>query len=189
MVIQFGVSQVLLAGKKPEQVETLTGRTKMWTHYYERAQTKPIVGHGFAIANRVGGFYAISTHNMLLSVFLDLGILGLLTICWVMRKVITEIKQARQVGEMGHAGLIGVFVIALIACQSAPFIAVIWSPPGAVFGLFLAFHTYYGAGASMAFRHLPDGRLSRHTARWAPGPWMRRVSRRSREPLAHRRHL
>jgi O-antigen ligase len=176
--------QILLAGKDPDRVRTLTGRIPMWEYYFERAQEKPISGHGFAIATRIGGFYATTTHNFLLSVFLDLGVLGLLIVLWAVCRVISEMKQAGQNGAMGRTGLIGVFITAFVACQSAPFVAVVWSAPSAVFGLLLALHAYYGVEGATSPHHTPH-----RTALRPKATLMNRAQRKNREFIKRSRYL
>ena len=137
------VSDIILAGKDPEAVSTMSGRMHIWTTYMDVAKERPILGHGFAIATRVGTFRVNTAHNVFLAIALDLGLVGLCLFLWGAQRLARECMRPEPQPTKGRLGVLSVFIAALIACQSTPFIATQWHAPNAVFALFLALHTLY----------------------------------------------
>ena len=66
----------LLAGKDPEAVKTLTGRTHLWELYLPRFLERPLLGEGYAVSARLSDIYATSTHCSPISVFMGMGAVG-----------------------------------------------------------------------------------------------------------------
>lgn len=142
-ILNSKMSDIVLAGKNPEAVSTLSGRMHIWTTYMDVAKERPILGHGFAIATRVGTFRVNTAHNVLLAIALDLGLVGLCLFLWGAQRLARECIRPEPQPTKGRLGVLSVFIAALIACQSTPFIATPWHAPNAVFALFLALHTLY----------------------------------------------
>ena len=142
-LLNRNISDIILAGKDPHSVRTMSGRMHIWTTYIEVAKERPILGHGFAITTRMGAFRVNTAHNVILAIALDLGIVGLCLFVWGGQRLVRESTQPGSQPMRGRLGALGVFIAAFIACQSTPFIATHWHAPNAVFALFLALHTLY----------------------------------------------
>jgi O-antigen ligase len=67
---------ILLAGKDPEAVKTLTGRTHLWELYLPRFLDSPLLGEGYAVSSRLSDLYTTNTHSSPVSVLMGLGVVG-----------------------------------------------------------------------------------------------------------------
>jgi O-antigen ligase len=179
-ILNRAIGDIVLVGKNPHTIRTLSGRMNIWKTYIEVAKEKPIFGHGFAITTRIGKFRVNNAHNIILAIFLDLGIVGLVIFLWGAQRLARECIPSSQQAMRGQLGSLGVFIAVFVACQSTPFIATHWHAPNAVFTLFFALHTLYLRPLALVASPSPPLARPRH------GRIVRDVrSRRFSQPLLH----
>jgi len=183
-ILNREVSDIILAGKDPHSVRTMSGRMHIWTTYIEVAKERLILGHGFAITTRIGALRVNTAHNVSLAIALDLGIAGLFLFLWGGLRLVRESIQPGPQPMRGRLGALSVFIAAFIACQSTPFIATHWHAPNAVFALFLALHTLYLRSPALAASSSSTP-IGLRRERFVRDVW----SRRFRKPLSSQKKL
>ncbi|MCK9506588.1 MAG: O-antigen ligase family protein [Porticoccaceae bacterium] len=67
----------IFPNKSEEQIRTMTGRTMLWSMYWERIQDHLLFGEGYAATPRVADFYTTNTHNSFISYLSGTGFVGL----------------------------------------------------------------------------------------------------------------
>ena len=71
----------IFPGKSMENIMTGTGRTDMWSFYFNAWLNSPILGYGFPVGEKeaqlFGWVQTSSSHNMLLSVLINTGLIGM----------------------------------------------------------------------------------------------------------------
>lgn len=97
----------IMPGKTMESIETATGRTVMWELILEKAAERPLLGWGYACAERsIGnsfiGVVSSDAHNNFIGIYGSLGIVGLLMfiIHWF-KQIINALKNRFKIGMLG----------------------------------------------------------------------------------------
>lgn len=80
-----GFARILFAGRDESVIETASGRTVVWPMFMEMVFKSPILGYGFAMAEKIAyqqfDFYFDSSHNVFLTAMLYSGIGGCVLMC------------------------------------------------------------------------------------------------------------
>jgi O-antigen ligase len=77
MVEQDTRQDLILFDKKYENLQSMTGRDKLWRDYWAASRERPFLGFGFAVgAREVGYRYTTNTHNVFFGALLGLGWVG-----------------------------------------------------------------------------------------------------------------
>jgi len=141
-ILEQAAYKVLLPGKTPERAAHMTGRLHLWQWAFEKISERPILGHGFAVAVR-DSLKANTTHNTLIAILLDTGIIGLGLFVAASGRLLRETALASRYRTPGVVGCWCAFVAAIVNCMGVPFLAVDWRPATLVFSLLLALHTMF----------------------------------------------
>ncbi|WP_158586819.1 O-antigen ligase family protein [Aurantiacibacter zhengii] len=141
------VSVTLLSGRSLEDVQTMTGRTNLWTAYWNAFLEKPILGHGFAIVARLGDqFGTVATtnaHNGFIDALAGLGVLGFLTMLIYSIKLVTEALRASRAQIAGGLGCLAAFVMMLVNNNSKSILGGSYDPVVVgVFAMLAFFHIF-----------------------------------------------
>lgn len=152
------VHTLLLRNKPVEQLETLHGRTILWSHFWEVYKERPLLGYGFAIGARTQGVvYTTNTHNALLSVLLGCGALGLLVAVGMGARYGRELWRACRARVLGAAGALAAATTAFVNSLSLAFLGESWMPATFVFvTLFALFVLHIAPAARNLDRDLDD---------------------------------
>jgi O-antigen ligase len=86
-------------GKDP----TLTGRIPLWRFVVDRIAERPWLGYGYQgfwlgpesssgdVMNVTNGWYPYHSHNGVLELTLELGVVGIAILCWALLRVVTRV--------------------------------------------------------------------------------------------------
>lgn len=99
MTFEETIFHIVWGNKSKEMIESGTGREQLWKAYIEGWKESPIIGHGFivgekgAVAAHYIAFATNTAHNMMISVLVNTGLIGMALwlmflwkqcrICWV----------------------------------------------------------------------------------------------------------
>lgn len=133
---------VLFPGKSDSQIRGLSGRWAMWENTLAVASTHPFVGHGFGVQNRLGRI-GITTHNLLVQIFLDTGAVGLAIFSIAMLMFAKEVLQRRTVVPPGLAGCVAALISALVHSLGLPIIGAQWLAPSFTLAAFAGLYVHW----------------------------------------------
>lgn len=118
------IQNALFYGKEGVGMEYTTGRDKIWEMSFDLGLQKPLNGYGFVAGekdalNDVGRKGVISTHNMLLSAFLGVGISGpILLLCFFAGVTCRCIRTCFPLSW--RSGLFGTVIMVFVISNTAP---------------------------------------------------------------------
>lgn len=128
------VKEVVYAGKSEEQIQNASGREALWTAYIKGWLESPIIGHGFivgekgAVAAKYMAFATNTAHNMIISVLVNTGLIGLglwIIFMWKQCKICLRYSyQKNKYALTCFPAIVGM----LINANSFPIIGSEWSP-------------------------------------------------------------
>ncbi|MDY3268266.1 MAG: O-antigen ligase family protein [Phocaeicola sp.] len=134
--LAFGdfVKEVVYAGKSEEQFQNASGREALWTAYIKGWLESPIIGHGFivgekgAVAAKYMAFATNTAHNMIISVLVNTGLIGLgLWIFFMWKQCKICLKYSYRKNKYALT-CFPVIVAMLVNANSFPIIGSEWSP-------------------------------------------------------------
>lgn len=128
------VKEVVYAGKSEEQFQNASGREALWTAYIKGWLESPIIGHGFivgekgAVAAKYMAFATNTAHNMIISVLVNTGLIGLILwilFMWKQCKICLKYSYRKNKYALTcFPAIVGM----LINANSFPIIGSEWSP-------------------------------------------------------------
>ena len=128
------VKEVVYAGKSEEQIQNASGREALWTAYIKGWLESPIIGHGFivgekgAVAAKYMAFATNTAHNMIISVLVNTGLIGLfLWIGFMWKQCKICLKYSSQKNRYALTCFPAI-VAMLVNANSFPIIGSEWSP-------------------------------------------------------------
>lgn len=128
---QTELMSVLFPGKTMKSIETGTGRVGMWQHYLNGFLQRPLLGYGFPSgekeAYRFGWMITSSSHNMIISVAINTGIIGLLLFLAFLTKYYLHIVRGLKAGYYDFKWIVGVWIVLIINSLSLPALGSGWS--------------------------------------------------------------
>ena len=133
-VFEDSIFHIIFGNKSADEIRTGTGRQGLWEAYLKGWQESPILGHGFivgekgAIASKYILFATNTSHNMMISVLINTGIIGMvlwLRFLWKQCRICWE----NSLVENPYALICFPAIIAMfINANSFPVIGSEWSP-------------------------------------------------------------
>ncbi len=128
------IKEVIYAGKSEEQIRNASGREALWTAYIKGWLESPIIGHGFivgekgSIAAKYIAFATNTAHNMIISVLVNTGLIGLFlwtNFMWKQCKVCLKLSKKKNKYALAcFPAIVAIFINA----NSFPVIGSEWSP-------------------------------------------------------------
>lgn len=134
MIFEEYIESVVFGHKSQEMIESGSGRRELWLAYIQGWMESPIVGHGFVIgekgaaASRYIAFATNTSHNMLISVLVNTGILGMalwLNFLWRLLKKCYDLSLKKNAFALI---MFPVIIAMFINANSFPIIGSEWSP-------------------------------------------------------------
>jgi len=114
------LQKTLFYGKKGVGIEYTTGRDKMWTTAIEHGMKHPFRGYGFAAVERdTDVFGALATHNVFLSSFVGVGLLGPILMAFFFMSLFFSTFGV-GIPISWRSGLIGTVIMAFTISNAAP---------------------------------------------------------------------
>lgn len=133
----------LLKGRSLEMLTGMTGRVNLWERTFETGMERPFMGHGFAIATRIAELPFNSAHNVLLEIFVSVGVFGVIFfLLWVFLFAKDLIGKASK-HRPGSVGCLAAMAAGAINNQSAPFLGGAYTAALMVFAAMYALHTFF----------------------------------------------
>lgn len=144
--------EFLFPGKSLERIGGLSGRWSMWMGYMQAIVERPIHGWGFPTGEKeylriaLGGVSVMSTHNSVLSVLVNTGLIGfsafmiaiVQTVVWCFKGASAENPEARV--------MMGAIAAVLLNSMSYPIIGSHWFWTSTYFFALVAYMGLYVAG-------------------------------------------
>lgn len=123
--------KIIFPGKPIEMIESGTGRTNMWKYYIEGFKERPIFGYGFPTGEKEGFKFGwittSSSHNMLISVAINTGIIGLiLFITFIIKYTLYLIKKLNE-GYLDFKWITGAWIVFVVNSMSLPALGSHWT--------------------------------------------------------------
>lgn len=128
------IKEVIYAGKSEEQIRNASGREALWIAYIKGWLESPFIGHGFivgekgAIAAKYIAFATNTAHNMIISVLVNTGLIGLflwINFMWKQCKICLKFSYKKN----PYALICFPAIVAmLVNANSFPIIGSEWSP-------------------------------------------------------------
>lgn len=128
------VKEVVYAGKSEEQFKNASGREALWIAYIKGWLESPIIGHGFivgekgAVAAKYMAFATNTAHNMIISVLVNTGLVGLfmwIAFMWKQCKLcLTYSYKKNKYALICFPAIVAM----LVNANSFPIIGSEWSP-------------------------------------------------------------
>ena len=128
------ITSIIAAGHSEAELQSGTGRQQLWEAYIEGWKESPWVGHGFivgekgAVASQYVAFATNTAHNMMISVLVNTGIIGMmiwLRFLWKQCSACYKLSLKKNVFALTmFPALLAMFVNA----NSFPIIGSEWSP-------------------------------------------------------------
>lgn len=135
VIFEKEIFSLIFPGKNQDELQTMTGRTKMWEMFWNGWLKSPILGYGFSIGEKNSSIFGWnedlggvgSAHNMFLSVLINTGLVGM--IIWIKFLYTLFVKTLKRAfyGNKYASLLFPVFVGILINANSFPAIGSDWS--------------------------------------------------------------
>lgn len=121
---------LLFPNKEMSDIISGTGRTYMWQYYIDGFLQNPIFGYGFPSGEKMGSLFGwevtSSTHNMLLSVAVNTGTIGLiLYLIFIKNYTVFLIRKLKISSEVKYS--FAIWVIIVINSMSFPILGSHWS--------------------------------------------------------------
>ncbi len=115
-----GLQETLFYGKEGIGIEYTTGRDIIWAAAIEHGMKHPFRGYGFAVVERdTDVFRAISTHNVFMSAFVGVGLLGPILMAFFFMSLFFSTFGV-GIPISWRSGLIGTVIMAFIISSSSP---------------------------------------------------------------------
>ncbi len=134
--------EILFPGKTESQIGGLSGRMWIWQQTLAVAKARPFIGYGFAIQNRLGGI-GITTHNFLVQIYLDTGIVGLFLIFASALIFAKEVVQRWKIVRFGSVGCVAAFISVVVHSLGLPIAGAQWLPPSFALAAFAGLYIKY----------------------------------------------
>ena len=157
-------------GKEMKNIRSMTGRTSVFTDFLEAVEKRPIIGYGFASGERsipVRGTRGIaitnSTHNEIISVVVNTGVVGLLFFGMGLLNIGHALYRADWLGNGFAYPILMAMIVGLLNSMTAPMIGSSWAPHTTPFLGIIAYTSIY-----LLHRH--QG-ATLHTRRQRPMLW------------------
>jgi hypothetical protein len=136
--------QLLLRDKQVQSLETMTGRTMLWSDYLAASQRSPVVGFGFAMgAREVGNIYTTNTHNAFYAALLGLGWVGVM--CWIFF-IFTFLRELFRFRHTLHPPWLACGAALAAGALNSMSISIVgehWNPASTVFLALLGLHMVF----------------------------------------------
>ena len=120
----------LFPGKTTEHVRSLRGRALLFEDFLGAFQERPLLGHGFASGEKsvqVYGYRVVnSTHNAILSVAVNTGIVGLLFFCTGFYRVVSTLYKADLAGYRVAYPILVAMIVGLFNSMAYPLVGSDW---------------------------------------------------------------
>ena len=133
-VFDDSIASIIFKNKTEEQIKNGSGREALWLAYIKGWMESPIIGHGFivgekgAIASKYIAFATNTAHNMIISVMINTGLIGLglwIAFMWKQCRICWQYSLKKNVYALTcFPAIIAMFVNA----NSFPVIGSEWSP-------------------------------------------------------------
>lgn len=144
---QDTLMQALLPNKDASDIQTMTGRTHLWSVYLDMFLREPLVGYGFSVSSRLGSMFGtVSTtnaHNGFFEVVLGTGVIGATVFVIWMVKLGLDIIIVKKSEFEGTVGVIGAFIVFFANNMSKSIIGGPFDVSLVAFLLLLAYYTQY----------------------------------------------
>jgi len=145
---QAEIMKIVFPGKTITSIETATGRTSMWKYYMDGFLEKPLLGWGFPTGEKEGfkfGWVTTSTsHNMLISVAINTGIIGLLLFSTFMISYTLYIIRKLRDKYFDFKWIAGAWFVFVINSMSLPALGSHWMwLTSSIFFIMVYSVTYY----------------------------------------------
>ena len=125
--------EVLFPGKDIAQIESLHGRTRFWDDALTMLNNKPIAGHGYGMAAKVGNVHGTNLHNSSLSILLGSGVGGFLLFAIGIFRLCKESAFIKSRHVPGAAAAFAAVVAGLLNSNTISFIGEDWRSASFVF--------------------------------------------------------
>lgn len=145
--VQETAKDVLFPGKSDSKIQSLSGRLSMWKVTLAVAKARPFIGHGFAIENRLAGI-GITTHNFLVQIFLDTGIVGLFLISVSVLMFAKEVVQWWKIVPFGLVGCVAAFISVVVNSLGLPIVGAQWLASSFTFAAFVGLYVNHINGVT-----------------------------------------
>ncbi len=127
---QTQILDIVFPGKSLESIKTGHGRTGMWQYYIDGFLERPLFGYGFPTGEKEGlkfGWITTNTsHNMLISVAINTGIIGLLLfLIFIFRYSWFLITRLRD-GYRDFKWITGAWIVFIVNSMSLPALGSHW---------------------------------------------------------------
>lgn len=127
---QTQIIDIVFPGKSLESIKTGHGRTAMWQYYINGILEKPLFGYGFPTGEKEGFRYGFgltnSSHNMLISVAINTGFVGLLLfLIFVLKYTLFLIRKLKE-GHLDMKWITGAWIVFLVNSLSMPALGSHW---------------------------------------------------------------
>ena len=120
----------LFPGKTTEHIKSMRGRTLLFEDFLVAFQERPLLGHGFAAGEKgvqVFGYRVVnSTHNAIMSVAVNTGIVGLLFFCSGFYRVVSTLYQADLAGSRVAYPILVALMVGLLNSMAYPLVGSDW---------------------------------------------------------------
>lgn len=134
MMFEDTIQSIVFGHKTQEMIESGSGRRELWTAYIQGWLESPLFGHGFVIGEKGAAaahyihFATNTAHNMMISVLVNTGIIGMiiwLNFIWKLSKKCYDMSLRKN----SFALIMFPVIIAMfINANSFPIIGSEWSP-------------------------------------------------------------
>ncbi|MFB0612675.1 O-antigen ligase family protein [Aurantiacibacter poecillastricola] len=141
------LSTTMLSGRSLDEVQTLTGRTHLWSAYWRAFLEQPWVGQGFAIIARLGDQYGTfattNAHNGFIEALAGLGVIGFALLAFYSARLLLETIAANHARIAGGLGCFVALVMMQVNNNSKSILGGGYDPTIiGVFAMLAFFHVF-----------------------------------------------
>lgn len=140
----YVIMPYVFPGKTIDNIKTGRGRTGLFSMYEKTIYEHPIIGSGFAVGEREALGPGVNwTHNSLLSVTVNTGMVGLLLFIGGFISILYSLYRAQKIGNEFASPLMIAILVGFLNSMSYPLIGSIWTASTTSFWGLLAYVSIY----------------------------------------------